>query len=102
MAPDLSIAQDVAVPDEGAPYEQTPPLLVVEVVSPSESRAFMGDKVAIYLRAGVHLVWVVWPDKRTVDVWDETGMHTLAETDTLDGGTLLPDFSLLVREIFPE
>lgn len=29
-------------------------------------------------------------------------MRTLAEDETLTGGALLPDFTLVVREIFPE
>ncbi len=102
MAPDISFAQEAANLAPDAPYEQTPPLLAVEVASPSKSRAFMADKVAVYLRAGVQMVWVVWPEKQTVDVWTTGGVLTLTKQDTPDGGKVLPDFTMIVGEIFPQ
>lgn len=101
LAPDISFAQKATTLAADAPYETTPPLLAVEVASPSESRTYMADKVAIYLRGGVQVVWVIWPEGRTVDVWTQAGLVTLSEHDTLTGGTLLPDFALMVAEIFP-
>jgi Uma2 family endonuclease len=102
LAPDLSITQpDAAIPIEGAPYDTTPPLIAIEVVSPSETRAFMADKTAISLRGGVQQVWVIWPDTRTVDIWTSAGMHTLTEHSTLTGGAALPGFTLAVADIFP-
>lgn len=101
LAPDLAFAPSGAIPAEGAPYETTPPLIAIEVVSPSESRPYMADKAVIYLRGGVQQVWIIWPDKRTIDIWTASGMRTLAEGDTLAGGTVLPGFTVAVAEIFP-
>jgi len=47
-------------------------------------------------------VWVIWPDTHTVEIWTNTSMHTLTKDDTLDGGPILPGFTLLVAEIFPD
>ncbi len=101
LAPDLSLAQPGAIPGEGDPYEKNPPLIAIEVVSPSETRAYMADKAAIYLRGGVQQIWVVWPDNHTIDIWTPSGITTLTEQDTLTGGTSLPGFSVAVAEIFP-
>jgi Uma2 family endonuclease len=102
LAPDLSITQDELVPASDAPYDIIPPLIAIEVVSPSETRAFMADKTAIYLRGGVEQVWVIWPDTRTVDIWTSAGMQTLTMHDILTGGAALPGFTLPVAEIFPD
>ena len=81
-------------------YEVTPDL-VVEVVSPSNSRRKMDEKARMWLEFGALLVWVVYSDTRSVDVYPEDGkMTTLSENDTLDGGDVLPGFSCAVSEIF--
>jgi Uma2 family endonuclease len=57
-------------------------------------------KVAIYREAGVPLVWLVDPFKQTVEVFTATGERTLTAADTLDGGEVLPGFSLPLAELF--
>ena len=75
--------------------------LAVEVVSPSDSANAVHEKVLEYLGAGVHQVWIVHPIQRTVTVYSEGGVaRVLGEVDTLDGGDLLPGFSLAVADIF--
>jgi Uma2 family endonuclease len=77
------------------------PDLAVEVVSPSDSANAVHEKVLEYLSAGVQLVWVVHPIQRTVTVYSEGPVaHVLSEGDTLNGGDLLPGFSLAVADIF--
>lgn len=49
-------------------YLDLAPDLVVEVISPSDSRRAVATKVREYLDAGVRLVWVVDPQARTVTV----------------------------------
>ena len=81
-------------------YEVTPDL-VVEVVSPSNSRREMDEKARMWLEFGARLVWVVYPVTRSVDVYlDDGAMATLGESDTLDGGGVLVGFSCAVSEIF--
>jgi Uma2 family endonuclease len=59
-------------------YIDVPPLLVVEVLSPSED---VSEKIGIYLDAGVVSIWVVDPKKRIVLVYGgsekrQYGEHT--------------------------
>jgi Uma2 family endonuclease len=55
----------------------------------------------MYLQAGVRLVWLVDPASRTVSVFrPDAAPRTLGEGDILDGGDILPGFSLPVAEIF--
>jgi len=78
------------------------PDLAVEVLSPSDRMADALAKVAMYLQAGTPLVWLVNPVTRTVvDFRAEMDPLTLSESDTLDGGDILPGFRVPVAEIFP-
>ena len=89
---------DVDVPGfyEGAPD------LVVEIASPSDTLAAVNDKAQMWLRFGVGLVWVVFPESRTVEVHPASGPPALlGEQDDLDGGDVLPGFTCSVKDIFP-
>ena len=82
-------------------YAETPPDLVVEVVSPSDTVREVNDKAFMWLGYGVRLVWVVYPDTRTVDVYRSgRAVTTLTEDDSLDGLDVLPGFTCAVSDIF--
>lgn len=70
-------------------------------MSPSDSASDVLDKVMRYLDAGVSAVWVMDPQRRRAVVWnvDRTFQDLLAGV-TLDGGSVLPGFSLPLAEIF--
>jgi len=81
-----------------APYM---PDLAVEVQSPGQSDRLMADKAAYYLAHGSRMVWLVYPDKQLVEVLTADDRHLLTEGDSIDGGDVLPGFSLQVRDLFP-
>jgi len=89
-------------PRRGAAYRPVAPDLVVEIASPSQYNPEMGDKALVWLDRGVRLVWVVWPERRTVDVWTggATTPHTLHAADYLDGGDIVPGFRLPLTAIW--
>lgn len=101
-APDVSYVSRERVPPEGPAdgYWPFAPDLAVEVASPSESYANVLLKVEQYLAAGSRLVWVLEPETRTIAVHARDGVRLLREGDTLDGGDVLPGFSLLVAVFF--
>jgi len=76
------------------------PNIAVEVVSTHED---VLRKVKEYLEAGTQLVWVIYPDEQSVEIFrpDEPRWQTLNLDDTLTGERVLPDFTLAVRDIFP-
>jgi Uma2 family endonuclease len=57
--------------------------------------------IAMNLAAGVKLVWLVDPASQTVTIFrlDEPPTK-LGVGDTLDGGEVLPGFSVAVAELF--
>ena len=78
-----------------------PPDLAVEVVSPNDPFDEVMEKVEIYRRARVPLLWLVLPRRRAVVVY-ALGQEprTLVDTDDLDGGDVIPGFRLPVAELF--
>jgi Uma2 family endonuclease len=89
------------VPDEES-WEVVPDL-AVEVISTSNSAREVVKKVGDYFRAGVRVVWVVFPSERLVYVYrSATDLHVLQIGDELDGGDVLPGFRRPVRDLFEE
>jgi len=79
------------------------PDLAVEVLSKGNTRGEMARKLHDYFEAGVRLVWYVDPKKRTVQVFTAVDRSvTLRADQTLDGGDVLPGFTLAIREWFAE
>lgn len=79
------------------------PDLAVEVLSESNTKKEMDEKLRDYFAHGTRLVWYVDPEERTIDVFTSiTTIRRLSEKDKLDGGDLLPGFELDIRELFAE
>src|SRR5262249_12301026 len=77
------------------------PNLAVEVLSEGNTPAEIKRKLKEYFLAGVELAWVVDPFKRTVAVHTaRDGVRTLTEEGGLDGGSVLPGFTLPVKDLF--
>jgi Uma2 family endonuclease len=77
------------------------PDLAVEVMSPSNTAREMEKKVALYFAAGARAVWVFNPKKKTVAVYTSpSDVRVLSEQDTLDGGDVLPGFTLELSKLF--
>ena len=88
---------DVDVPG----FSEVVPDLVVEIFSPSDSLAAVNDKALMWLRFGVQIAWVVFPESRTVEVHTTSAAPVLlGEQDQLDGGSVLPGFTCQVSQIF--
>jgi len=102
-APDVSFfCTGRALPTARRPaFWQVAPDLVVEVVSTWDTTAEIQTKVRDWIEFGVRMVWVLYPDSRTVHVIRSLQERfTLTDQDTLDGGAVLPGFSCSVAELF--
>ena len=66
--PDLAAIRTERWESVGDEYLLGSPELVVEVFSPSNRKALMAQKAALYLQYGAEAVWVVYPKQRTVVV----------------------------------
>ena len=75
--------------------------LVVEILSPSNTRTEMEQKRQEYFASGTRLYWEVLPETRQVKVFTDANTHTiLGENDSLVGEPVLPGFVLSIQEWF--
>ncbi|MFG0331813.1 MAG: Uma2 family endonuclease [Maioricimonas sp. JB049] len=78
-----------------------PPVLAVEILSPSDRQDEIASKVDEYLAAGVSLVWIVDPHFRTVVVHQpEQPPRMFAGEDEISADPHLPGFVTSVTRLF--
>jgi Uma2 family endonuclease len=98
-APDISFVAAGRLPED-AVFPQLAPDLAIEVLSPSDTPRQVLDKVGEHLEAGVHLVWVIDPEKREAAVYrGPTAVRVIDQGGTLTGDDVLPGFSCPLSEI---
>lgn len=100
--PDLSFIRKGRLPEGGPPDGNLRiiPDLVVEVVSPNDLAEEVETRLADFLRVGVPLIWVIYPNTRCVRVLRKGGSESVRfEDDELSGGEVLPRFSCRVSAL---
>lgn len=101
--PDLSFVAWESVPtgDVSERFWEGPPTLAVEVVSPHDRADDVHERVQDYLEAGTRQVWVLWPRRRSVSVYrPDADTRELGPDAVLDGGEVLPGFTVRVGDLF--
>ncbi len=82
---------------------EVPPELVVEIISPSNPRNEIDEKIKEYLNIGVKWVWLIDPKNRSCTVYrSETGVHKLTENDSVIGEDILAGFEIKISKFFEE
>ena len=107
--PDTTVGIDVAyvsaevaakTPGDARVFDG-PPVLAVEILSPSDTHERVTEKVTLYREASVAEIWVVDPKLRTVLVLLAGQPPVLFnETQELTGGPELPGFRAAVAGFF--
>lgn len=102
--PDTAFYAWAKLPGRKIPEEPIPnivPDLAIEVISRSNSKGEMREKLNDYFTAGVRLVWYVDRFSETIEVYTAVdALTTLTSADTLTGGEVLPGYSLPVSQLF--
>ncbi len=77
------------------------PDLIVEVISKGNTPREMDRKLKEYFDAGARLVWYVYPETSVVRVFNASeSFFDLTDADVLDGGEILPGFTLPLAKVF--
>ncbi len=99
IAPDFAYKTTPMSNDYPDPVQ---PLLAVEIISPTDKPKDIRSKRAIYQEAGI-LYWEVYPTEKLIDVY-EPGKppRALGIDAALDGGTVIPGFTLPLKALFSE
>jgi Uma2 family endonuclease len=102
--PDVSFVAKSRLPGNKVPRSPIPklaPNLAVEVLSKGNTRQEMARKLADFFKAGVELVWYVYPRSRTIKVFTSPAkFKVLKGAQMLSGGAVLPGFKVNLAEIF--
>jgi Uma2 family endonuclease len=99
--PDVSFVTWAKLPKKYGQMPAISPDLAIEVLSPSNTRMEMERKLRDYFSAGTQLVWYFDLKARTVTVSSSPEHFTvLDQSQTLDGGEVLPGFAVSLRELF--
>lgn len=106
--PDSTVGIDVAyvsaeidAKQRDAMYFEGPPVLAVEILSPSDKQEEIDDKVALFLETGVAVVWVVDPRFKTICVYRPGAAPELySEHQELVAEPHLPGFRASITSLF--
>jgi Uma2 family endonuclease len=100
LAPDISFIKAGRLTTRPQDFASLVPDLVVEIISPGDRKGNVTEKARLWLSFGVHSVWLVRPQNRTVEVFTKDGMtRTLGETEILSD-SVVPGFEISVSVIF--
>lgn len=76
------------------------PDFVVELLSPSDSRAALERKMEEYRQNGARLGWLIDPDQRSVTIYRAGGVERRARPASVTGEDVLPGFVLPLSAIW--
>lgn len=102
--PDVSFISWARFPKERLARRPIPALIpdpAVEVLSDTNTKKEMDAKLKRYFEAGVQLVWYIDPATRSATAFTSPEESIQIDEDgQLDGGTVLPGFSLALQWLF--
>jgi Uma2 family endonuclease len=99
--PDVGYISKSRLPEQPERQVEGAPDLAVEVKSPTDSKRELRMKAEIYLRFGTKIVWLIFPEDKRVEVYvPGEDVREFGLDDSLDGGDVLPGFTLSVQDIF--
>lgn len=107
--PEVTVGADVAYVSAELLAKQTGsttliegvPELLVEILSPHDTVDQIDEKIDAYLAAGVGLIWIIDPKRRTAMIYQPNALPRLVtENDDLEGGEVLPGFAVPFGELF--
>jgi Uma2 family endonuclease len=100
--PDIAYYLDASSPsiDRGAVPQL--PDLAIEIKSPDDSYKKLREKADYYLANGTKVVWLIYPEKQMVEVLTPDDFQIFRSGEIVDGGDILPGFTMKVDDIFAD
>jgi Uma2 family endonuclease len=104
--PDVSFVSRQRLPNQRVPRDLVADLvpdLAVEVLSAGNTAREMERKLREYFVSGVQMVWYVYPESKTVRVYQTPEQYTVVHAhERLEGGTVLPGFAVVIQDWFTQ
>jgi Uma2 family endonuclease len=103
-APDVALVpRDPRHPEPAPGFLSGPPVIAIEVISPSDLYADVTEKVAEWLEAGCAVVFVANPRARTVSEHRPgSDVRILSGNQVMEARDIIPEWSLIVDELFAQ
>ena len=99
--PDLAYFSGHQIDTSLSSEEEPIPAFAIEIISPTDDAIKVDEKVAEYFKAGVQVVWNVYPENESVYVYTSRRQVTICiEDDLCSAQPVLPDFEIRVRDLF--
>ncbi len=95
--------EHVLVDENGDAINETllAPDIHIEIISPDQSPRRAREKLRFSTSHGCPLGWLIDPERRTIDVYEEgVPPERLPDDGCLDGGLSIPNFRLSIAEVF--
>ncbi len=102
LVPDVAYLSFERLPYEDEGAAQMPhlaPDIAIEILSPSDHRTNVDEKIRVYLSSGTKAVIEIDPQAHSATIHDIEGTRTLGKDDNIKHPAL-PDFSMPVASIF--
>ena len=98
--PDIAYFTDEQV-EQGRSGRDVIPDFVVEVLSETDQAYRIEDKISEYFKAGVRVVWNIFPEQELVHVYTSRKQVSICfEDDVCSGAPVLPNFDISVNALF--
>jgi Uma2 family endonuclease len=100
--PDLAFFSGKQIDDTQKSEDDEPiPEFVIEVISPSDDAEKVESKVIEYFKAGVQVVWNIFPEVKTVYVYtSRKTVKICTDNDICSAYPIIPDFEISVDNLF--
>jgi Uma2 family endonuclease len=99
--PDVSVTLDTRTPPVAQGAVMKMPDIAIEIKSPDDTYTQMRATATYYIANGSKMVWLVFPEKRLIEVYRSGfDVDILDINDMLTGYDLLPGFELPLKDIF--
>ena len=86
---------------EGADEMESIPRFVIEVISTYDPINIVNDKVLEYFKAGVKVLWHIFPKQQMVYVFKSMSQIAILRADDIcSAAPVIPDFEISVNDIF--
>lgn len=93
--------ESIALMPPNQPWYEGPPVLAVEILSPSDTHEDLVAKINLYLECSVQVVWILDPDFETLTIYRAHEAPVMLRThETLNGHPELPNLNVLVKDFF--
>ncbi len=77
------------------------PRFVIEVISTSDPINIVNDKVLEYFKAGVKILWHIFPKQQMVYVFKSMSQIAILRADDIcSAAPVIPDFEISINDIF--